>query len=147
MQKILFFDDEPVITGYLVSNLKENFGWKENREIVLVSQVNDVFDMINNSTEKFDLFVLDVMAPVPVEEGADRFDQDEINKMDEGRLSGCVLAEKIRKNKEYEKVPIIYLSARKIPPSHDSEKNFTCYIRKPVSPSEISKKMNDLLGF
>ena len=53
MQKILFFDDEPVITGYLVSNLKENFGWKENREIVLVSQVNDLFDMINNSTEKF----------------------------------------------------------------------------------------------
>lgn len=145
MQKILFFDDEPFITNYIVRNLKENYGWNGEREITLVSNVEDLLQIIDSEDLTYNLFVLDLMAPMPSGEVKKQFSQDELDKMDEGRLLGWVMANKIRKMEKYKIVPVLYLSARSTPPISDSEKEYTAYIRKPVSPVEISRMMNELL--
>lgn len=145
MQKILFFDDEPFITKYIVRNLKENFGWNGEREITLVPNVEELLQTIDSDDLTYDLFVLDLMVPMPSGEVKKQFSQDELDNMDEGRLLGWVMANKIRKKEKYKKVPVLYLSARSTPPISDAEKGYTVYIRKPVSPVEISRIMNELL--
>jgi CheY-like chemotaxis protein len=146
MQKILFFDDEPFIIGYLVNNLQENFGWKGDKEIVFVSTIDDLLNEINNNVETYSLFVLDVMAPMPSYELAKQFSRQELDEMDDGMSLGLVMAKKIRQMEHYSKVPVLYLSARIIPPIPDLEKEYTAYIRKPVSAEEISKIMDELLN-
>lgn len=147
MKKVLFFDDEPFITDYLIKSLREIHGWKGNKEIVFVSTVNELLDKMNSNDETFGLFVMDVMAPLPEGEVRKHFNQDELNRMDEGRLTGYVLAEKIRKIDKYHKVPILYLSARTSPPISEKEKEYTKYMRKPLWSEDISKKMDELLNF
>lgn len=145
MKKILFFDDEPMVTSYLIRNLKDNYGWNEKNKITFVSTIESLLDQMNQSDVTYDLFVLDVMAPVPTLGAERQFDQDELKRMDEGRLLGYVMAEKIRRIEKYKEVPILYLSARLIPTIPESEKGFTAYIRKPVDANEMSKKMKALL--
>lgn len=143
MQKILFFDDEPFVTNYLVKSLEENYGWKGDKEITFVSTVSDMLDEINNANI-YSLFVLDVMAPIPSDVIKKFLSKEERTKMNYGMSTGLVLADKIRKIKE--KAPILFLSARNIPPIPDSEREYTAYIKKPVSPEEISNKMDELLA-
>lgn len=146
MNKILFFDDEPAVMGYLVQNLKNNYGWIGDKEIVFVSTIYDLFAELNSNREVYSLFVLDVMAPTPVVKLEKYFSQREWDDMDEGVNAGIVLANKIREMEKYKMVPILFLSARNITPISESEKGYTAYIRKPVSPKELSEKMNELLG-
>ena len=140
MKKILFFDDEPYISKYLVQTLR--FEWED---ITLVSIVDALLKEIKKDDVTYDLFILDVMAPMPSDKLKEQFTQEEWEKMDFGMSMGLVLSEKIRREKKYTDVPIIYLTARQIPPIPESEKGITAYLRKPVSPDEISDKMNELL--
>lgn len=145
MKKILFFDDEPFITEYLIKSLQEIHGWKGDKEISLVSTVDGLLDKMNSDDETYCLFVLDLMAPMPEGEVRESFNQDELNRMDEGRLTGYVMARKIRKIEKYKKVPILYLSARTSPPISEMEKEYTKYLRKPFLSEDISQKMNELM--
>lgn len=145
MKKVLFFDDEPSITNYLVMNLRDNYGWKGEKEITFVSTVEDLLNEINKNDVTFDLFVLDVMAPMPSEELKKQFSKDELDKMDSGRCLGFVMAEKIRRIDKYKSVPVLYLSARINSSIPDLEREYTFYLRKPVSAKEITQKMKELL--
>lgn len=145
MKKVLFFDDEPFILGYLIKSLREIFGWNGDKEIVFVSTIEELLDKMNGDDETYSLFVLDLMAPMPTGEVRNRFNQAELNRMDEGRLTGYVMAKKIRMIEKYKKVPVLYLSARTSPPIEESEKEYTNYMRKPINSEEISNKMNELL--
>ena len=149
MKKVLFFDDEPFIIGYLIKSLQEFYGWNRDKEkeITFVSTVDELLDKMNNDDETYSLFVLDLMVPMPEGEVKKHFNQDELNRMDEGSLTGYVMAEKIRKIDKYKKVPILYLSARTSPPPiDDSEKEYTKYMRKPFSSEKVSEMMDELLN-
>lgn len=145
MKRILFFDDEPFITNYLIKSLQEVYGWKGDKEINYVSTVDKLLYEIIHDAKTYDLFVLDVMAPVPDVGDKGFLSKEEKNKMMDGMSTGLVLADKIRKKKE--KVPVLFLTARVIPPIPESESKYTKLIRKPVSPQEISNTMNELLKF
>ena len=80
MKKVLFFDDEPFITNYLICNLRENHGWKGDKRIDFVSTVDELFEKISNE-ETYDLFVLDIMAPMPSGELKKQFTQQELNEL------------------------------------------------------------------
>ena len=142
MQKILFFDDEPFVTNYLVKSLQEIYGWT----ITYVSTIDDLLKEVKHNSEIFSLIVLDIMAPMPSGELKKQFTQQELDEMCDGMSLGLVMAKKIRQIEHYTKVPVLYLSARTSPYVPDSEKGYTAYIRKPVSPGEISKEMNNLLA-
>lgn len=142
MKKILFFDDEPFISNYLVQSLNEILGW---RDITFISTTDDLVNEVTNEKVTYDLFVLDVMAPMPSDNLIKNFTQVELNKMDEGRGVGLVMAEKIRGDEKYTNVPIVFLTARSII-IPDSIKEMSSYLRKPISPEELSNKMKELLN-
>lgn len=146
MKKVLFFDDEPFIIGYLINNLRENYGWRGDKEIAFVSTVDALLDKMKSNDETYSLFVLDVMAPKPSGELMKQFSQQELDEMDDGMSLGLVMAKKIRQIERYTKVPVLYLSARGVPPIPDLEKEYTTFIRKPVSAEGISEEMNNLLA-
>ena len=143
MKKVLFFDDEPFITKYLIKSLREIYGWKGDKEITFVSTVDELLDEIIHNTEAYDLFVLDIMAPIPSVGLKGSLSKEEKNKMDDGMNTGLVLAEIIRKKNKT--VPVLFLSAKQ-KPANMVLNNITDYKRKPVSPEEISNKMNELLN-
>lgn len=147
MKKILFFDDEPFITMYIIKNLQENYGWKGDKEITFVSTVDELLDEIIHNDRTYNLFVLDVMASasMPSKKIMEYFLQEELNDGFYGMSIGLVLAKKIRGMEKYKNVPILFYTARRIPPIPESEKEITTYIMKPASAGEISLKMNDLL--
>ncbi len=145
MKKILFFDDEPYISRYLIACLNQiskdnNYEW----DIKFISTIEDLLKEINNVTVTYDLYIFDVMVPLPSGEVENLFTKDDLNKMNNGMSTGLVMVDKIRKKQK--KVPILYLSARLIPPIPQSEKSYTAYIRKPESPDNIAKKINELLN-
>ena len=157
MKKILFFDDEPYISRYLIACLNQiskdnNYEW----DIKFISTIEDLLKVlppnkfilllkeINNVTVTYDLYIFDVMVPLPSGEVENLFTKDDLNKMNNGMSTGLVMVDKIRKKQK--KVPILYLSARLIPPIPQSEKSYTAYIRKPESPDNIAKKINELLN-
>ena len=49
MKKILFFDDEPIVSDYLVKNLQENYEWVGDKEITSKMYSIDV----EYATDKF----------------------------------------------------------------------------------------------
>lgn len=146
MKKILFFDDEPYISRYLINGLIQisrdnNYEW----EISFISSVKDLLKEINNSAITYDLFILDVMVPIQLGETKSLLTETDIKKMNNGMSTGLVMAEKIRCQSCYKTVPILYLSARLIPPIPEEERHYTAYIRKPEAPDNIAKEINKLL--
>lgn len=142
MKKILFFDDDEFITKLLIQNLKTNHGWtKDNdKEIIFISKVEDLMDEIINRNKKYDLFVLDIMVPVPSPDN-DHFSENDILSMNNGLNTGMTITRKIRNMEQYKEVPIIYLSSRRI---NDAEG--IIYLRKPVSARVLSDRMSELLN-
>jgi|GEM_PF-2784399 len=142
MKKILFFDDDKFITEYLIRNLKENWGWntEKDREITLITNTDEMLKEIY-SDRKYDLFILDIMAPLPAEDN-EHIIKNDIKAMD--RLNtGIVIARKIREQEKYKDTPIIYLSAKHI--TNIESTKVDSYFRKPVSARELSGAMETLL--
>lgn len=146
MKKILFFDNETYVSKYLVKNLQENYGWNGDKKITYVSSVDDLLDEINDGNVTYNLFILDIMTSIDSDETKKRFRRDELESLSGGMNTGLVIAKRVREIERYDSVPIIFLSARAIPPIPDKERKITTYIRKPVSPEEITSKMKELMG-
>jgi CheY-like chemotaxis protein len=91
--KILFFDDEKRIAEILQKNL-ELFGY----DVKLVSTISEFVAEINETTETYDLLLMDIMAPMPSEEERNLFTDDELDHMERGLNTGVVLIDKIRVN-------------------------------------------------
>lgn len=144
MKKILFFDDEPFVSDYLVKNLQENYEWVGDKEITFVSTVGDLLNEIKNENVTYDLFVLDVMVPMLSENLKDSFSNEELIKMNYGMSTGIVISKTIRKMEKYKDVPILFLSSRSIPTITEFSET-TASLRKPISPEEISNKMKEML--
>ena len=146
-KNILFFDDEEYVSSYMISNLEENYGWKEEKEIKFVSTIDKLLKELNNEEIVYDLFVLDVMIPNPLDNLKEHFSQEEWRILEEsdGRNRGIGLAKRIRRMPKYNKVPILFLTAKPSISIPESDRNYTAFINKPASPSEISKTMNKLL--
>lgn len=141
MARILFFDDEPSISGAIAMNLDME-GW----DITFVDEINELFMEIRS--RQFEILILDIMAPTPeMENKYVNFTSKEIEEMDGGMNTGIVLAQKIWKFKK--NAPILFLSAKEQPESIDiflSEGKKCGYLRKPPFPEDFSKSLNDLLN-
>ena len=143
MKRILFFDDEPFIAMLLIDNLRRNFGWNESndREITFVSSGKELFDEVKSETT-YDLFVMDIMAPIYEIEQVSDFSKKEIEAMQDGENTGVIFAGKIRQMEKYQNVPILFLSARRQPTKMLGK---TAYIEKPAFAKEVSEKMEELI--
>lgn len=146
-KKILFFDDEPSYVNLLIDNLKLNYGWKANEEgeITFVSDPVEMIDKINSSN-LYDLFVLDIMIPSYGIEKKGIFTKKEIQRIERDNNMGILIAEKIRAIIKYEKTPILFLTGkgnREIPESLGDSVDT---VVKPTLVKDLSNKMKNMLN-
>lgn len=110
MTKILLVDDEPDIVEFLKYNLEQN-GYD-----VIVG--HDGLQALNKLSENPDLIILDIMMP---------------------HLNGYEVYQKIRENKNFGDVPIIFLTAKagETDEIKGLELGASDFIQKPISPQKL----------
>jgi two-component system alkaline phosphatase synthesis response regulator PhoP len=118
MKKILLVDDEVDILEFLKYNLEQ-----ENFEVLVSTNGIDAMKKISHHP---DLIVLDIMMP---------------------GMDGYELYQQIKKNKEYQDIPIIFLTAKS--GETDEIKGLDLgasdYIQKPISPKKLVARIKSNL--
>lgn len=140
-KKVLYFDDEPHISRALAQSL-ELFDW----DVTFVSDVESLFHVLTN--HQYDIFIIDIMAPIPEKKMSISFTQKDIDEMDEGRNTGVVIAKKIWLLEKYANVPILFISAKQNPiPDDPYLLNKNCaFLRKPELAKTVSLTLEKLLN-
>jgi len=118
MKKILLVDDEVDILEFLKYNLEQ-----DNFEVLVSTNSKDALKKISQNP---DIIVLDIMMP---------------------EMDGFGLYEQIKKNKEYQDIPIIFLTAKS--GETDEIKGLDLgasdYIQKPISPRKLIARIKSNL--
>ena len=118
MKKILLVDDEVDILEFLKYNLEQ-----DNFEVLISTNGKDALKKISQNP---DLIVLDIMMP---------------------EMDGFEIYQQIKKNKEYQDIPIIFLTAKS--GETDEIKGLDLgasdYIQKPISPKKIIARIKSNL--
>ena len=118
MKKILLVDDEEDILEFLKYNLEQ-----ENFEVLASTNGEDALKQISKNP---DLIVLDIMMP---------------------EIDGFELYELIKKNKESQDIPIIFLTAKSGETDEIKGLNLGAsdYIQKPISPKKLIARIKSNL--
>lgn len=116
--KILLVDDEKDIVEFLEYNLVQ-----EGFEVITA---NDGIGAIQKMNEKPDLIVLDIMMP---------------------KLDGYEVCKRIRENKAYTEIPVIFLTAKGAEADEIKglELGASDFIKKPISPKKLIARVNSNL--
>lgn len=116
--KILLVDDEKDIVEFLEYNLVQ-----EGFEVVTAY---DGYEAIEKLKEKPDLIILDVLMP---------------------KMDGFETCQKIRSNKEFKNVPVIFLTAKSTEADEIKGLNLGAddFIRKPISPKKLIARVQSNL--
>lgn len=143
MNRILFFDDEPIVTKFLISILRNNYQWKPDGfgDITFVSTPEELFKRAESVN--YNLVVLDIMVPIDKINKTGKFSPEEIVEMQGGDNTGVVIAKKIRSLANYQDVPVLFLSARLKPPQMPGNAD---YLKKPVFAQMVSDKMKEMMN-
>lgn len=118
MKKILLVDDDLDIVEFLKYNLEQ-----QNFEVIVGHNGEEA---LRKLIDKPDLILLDVMMP---------------------KLDGFETCKRIRENKEFENVPIIFLTAKsgEIDEIKGLELGASDYIQKPISPNKLIARVKSNL--
>jgi len=118
MKKILLVDDEPDIVEFLKYNLE-----LQKFEVIVG---HDGEEALQRLSEKPDLIVLDIMMP---------------------KLDGFETCKRIRQNKEFANVPIVFLTAKagEIDEIKGLELGASDFIQKPISPNKLIARVKSNL--
>lgn len=110
MKKILLVDDEPDILEFLKYNLEQ-----EGYQVITGTDGQQALDKISQNP---DLIVLDIMMP---------------------KLDGFEVMERIRSDKRYKDIPVIFLTAKagEVNEIKGLELGASDYIQKPISPKKL----------
>jgi len=116
--KILLVDDEPDIVEFLEYNL--------SREGFDVIKAYDGIEALKKISEKPDLILLDIMMP---------------------KLDGYEVCKRIRNMKGYEKIPVVFLTAKsgEVDEILGLELGANDYIQKPISPKKLVARVKSNL--
>jgi two-component system, OmpR family, alkaline phosphatase synthesis response regulator PhoP len=118
MEKILLVDDELDILEFLKYNLEQ-----DNFEVLVSSNGKDALKKISQNP---DLIVLDIMMP---------------------DMDGFELYQQIKKNKDYQNIPIIFLTAKsgETDEIRGLDLGASDYIQKPISPKKLIARIKSNL--
>lgn len=118
MKKILLVDDEADIVEFLTYNLEQS-----NFETIVAY---DGEEALKKLKEKPDLIILDIMMP---------------------KLNGFETCKRIREKREYDNIPIIFLTAKNGESNEIKglELGANDYIQKPVSPNKLVARVKSNL--
>jgi len=118
MKKILLVDDEPDIVEFLKYNLEQ-----QNFEVIVGYNGEEALQRLS---EKPDLILLDIMMP---------------------KLDGFATCKRIREKKEFENVPIVFLTAKvgELNEIKGLELGASDFIQKPISPNKLIARVKSNL--
>ena len=118
MKKILLVDDEPDIVEFLKYNLEQ-----QNFEVIVGYNGEEALQKLS---EKPDLILLDIMMP---------------------KLEGFATCNRIREKKEFENVPIVFLTAKvgELDEIRGLELGASDFIQKPISPNKLIARVKSNL--
>jgi two-component system alkaline phosphatase synthesis response regulator PhoP len=118
MKKILLVDDEPDIVEFLKYNLEQ-----QNFNVIVGNNGEEALQKLN---EKPDLIILDIMMP---------------------KLDGFETCKIIRGKKEFENIPIVFLTARmgEVDEIKGLEFGASDFIHKPISPNKLIARVKSNL--
>jgi two-component system alkaline phosphatase synthesis response regulator PhoP len=118
MKKILLVDDEPDIVEFLKYNLEQ-----QNFNVIIGYNGEEALQKL---IEKPDLIILDIMMP---------------------KLDGFETCKRIRAKKEYENIPIVFLTAKigELNEIRGLELGANDYIQKPISPNKLIARVRSNL--
>jgi len=118
MKKILLVDDEPDIVEFLKYNLEQ-----QNFEVIVG---RDGEEALQKLSEKPDLIILDIMMP---------------------KLDGFETCKRIRENKDFDNVPVVFLTAKagEKDEINGLDLGASDYIQKPVSPNKLITRVKSNL--
>jgi two-component system alkaline phosphatase synthesis response regulator PhoP len=118
MKKILLVDDEPDIVEFLKYNLEQ-----QNFNVIIGYNGEEALQKL---IEKPDLIILDIMMP---------------------KLDGFETCKRIRAKKEYENIPIVFLTAKigELNEIKGLELGANDYIQKPISPNKLIARVRSNL--
>ncbi len=116
--KILLVDDEPDIVEFLEYNLSQ-----EGFDVI---KAYDGIEALKKISEKPDLILLDIMMP---------------------KLDGYEVCKRIRNMKGYEKIPVVFLTAKsgEVDEILGLELGANDYIQKPISPKKLVARVKSNL--
>ena len=121
-KKIMIVDDEPdqILTlGYSLKNTGNEF------EVIPAKNGEECLEKLYNSKDLPDLILLDIMMP---------------------EMSGWSVFKKIRENSKYDKIPIIFLTAKNDKITKDAGVAFgDDFIEKPYDIRDLINKINKIL--
>jgi CheY-like chemotaxis protein len=141
--RILYFDDEKWMSGTLQKNLQETY---PQYQIYRVSTIQ-LFLAELQSHERYDLIMLDIMAPMAlITENDDvrkKFSITDINGMSDGLNIGEILYREVRAINWCSEIPVLFYSAKQKVNIQDSN---TAFIRKPEFANVIHDKIQSLLN-
>ena len=139
MKKILYFEDEKWFAEIIFHDIEKN-----GYEVTLVTKPADFFKEINSICQ-YDLFILDIMAPMILFTENDlekNFNKAQCERLQNGLNVGVVFYEKIREIDKYKETPVIFYTAKRNPQIDDVKVK---YISKPVLSEQIVMAVSDFL--
>jgi len=120
MKKIMIVDDDPDIRDSVKHALEHYSGYK----VVCVESGNSCYELLKNN-EIPDLIILDIMMP---------------------GMSGWMLADRLKENSAWNKIPIVFLTARWDKFAEDTGGKISKeYIKKPFDIKDLKKRVDKVL--
>ena len=136
-RKILYFDDEVWFAKSFISEIEDNTGF----QVKYAAAPSDFFKEINSDC-LYDLFILDIMAPITLftdDELKNELTDAQVRRLNDGLNVGIVFYEIIRSMDKYIETPIIFHTAKRDLPIQDKK---VYYFSKPTSLGAIIKAIN-----
>jgi CheY-like chemotaxis protein len=135
MKRVLYIDDE-ANTEKMAS--KFEIMKDEGIEVIPVTRIQEVLPKLEELRGSIDLLIMDIIMPPE--------DYYSLDETDGGTTTGLRLIEDIRR--EYEKLPIIIVSVRRLRRSEELEVkyNIADFLEKPVSAFSLIKSIRRVIG-
>jgi len=121
-KKIIVVDDEPDV-GFTIKFTLEEPG---KLDVINVESGEECLELLEKSEHKPDLIILDIMMP---------------------GMSGWEVFYKLKENPSWEKIPVVFLTARADPVAEKAGKFLgEDYIEKPYDSQDLKEKIRKILG-
>jgi CheY-like chemotaxis protein len=135
MKRVLYIDDE-ANTEKMAS--KFEIMKDEGIEVIPVTRIQEVLPKLEELRGSIDLLIIDIIMPPE--------DHYSLDETDGGTTTGLRLIEDIRR--EYENLPIIIVSVRRLRRSEELEAkyNIADFLEKPVSAFSLIKSIRRVIG-
>ena len=137
MKEILYFEEEKWFADILINDIRKHQHWN----VTHVVTPAEFFQRLNSNIQ-YELFILDIMAPMVLftEADLDALIDAQLRRLNDGLNVGVVFYEIIHEKATYKETPVIFYTSKDNPGI-----NGVRYISKPTDSQSIINIINELI--